>query len=95
MTTSTPPAPASEQTPPRTTVVVRASLPPGARRQQRRRPGAAKPADRYAVFGALAGSVGLTTLLFHYLLPFDGPLGFVVTAWLCFLGLYALLVAQE
>ncbi|WP_201776862.1 phosphate ABC transporter permease PstA [Streptacidiphilus anmyonensis] len=86
---------APEQTPPRTTVVVRAPLPPGAPRRQRRRPGAAKPADRYAVVGALAGSVGLTTLLFRYLLPFDGPLGFVVTAWLCFLGLYALLVAQE
>uniref|UniRef100_UPI0007C759C7 phosphate ABC transporter substrate-binding protein PstS n=1 Tax=Streptacidiphilus melanogenes TaxID=411235 RepID=UPI0007C759C7 len=96
-TSSTPetPAPAPAQTQARTTVVVRGPLPPGAPRRQRRRPGAAKPADRYAVIGALAGSVGLTTLLFHYLLPFDGPLGFVVTAWLCFLGLYALLVAQE
>ncbi|WP_198035272.1 phosphate ABC transporter permease PstA [Streptacidiphilus rugosus] len=75
-------------------MVVRAPLPPGVA-QQRRNPGALKPRDLYAVAGALAGAFGLTTLLFRYLLPFNGALGFAVTVWLCFLGLYALLVAQD
>ncbi|WP_084718377.1 phosphate ABC transporter permease PstA [Streptacidiphilus carbonis] len=76
-----------------TTVVV--PSPPGSTEEVRRRPGAALPSDRYALVGALVGGVGATALLFRYLLPLNGPLGFVVCSWLCFLGLYALLVAQD
>ncbi|TDT95721.1 phosphate ABC transporter permease subunit PstA/phosphate ABC transporter phosphate-binding protein,TIGR00975 [Streptomyces sp. 846.5] len=76
-----------------TTVV--AASPPGSTDEVRRRPGTARASDRYALVGALAGGIGLTVLLFQYLLPLNGPLGFVVCSWVCFLGLYALLVAQD
>ncbi|MEY9962018.1 phosphate ABC transporter permease subunit PstA/phosphate ABC transporter phosphate-binding protein [Streptacidiphilus sp. MAP12-16] len=94
----TPPTPPTPQPPtaeaPRTTLPVRAPLPPGAA-ESRRRPGAGRASDAYALLGALAGAIGLTTLLFRYLLPLNGPLGFTVTTWLIFLGLYGLLVAQD
>ncbi|MFC1403804.1 MULTISPECIES: phosphate ABC transporter permease PstA [Streptacidiphilus] len=76
-----------------TTVVV--APPADGTDEVRRRPGGARASDRFALVGALAGGVGATVLLFRYLLPLNGPLGFVVCSWLCFLGLYALLVAQD
>jgi phosphate transport system permease protein len=52
-------------------------------------------ADLLDLGGALLSSVCLTMLLFGRLAPFSGPLGFVVVAWLAFLGIYALLVSTE
>ncbi|MFC1410702.1 phosphate ABC transporter permease PstA [Streptacidiphilus sp. N1-12] len=79
---------------PTTTLPVRVPAPPGGERP-RRVLGARRAADTYAVLGAVAGSLGLTAVLFNYLTPLSGPLGFVLTAWALFLLLYGLLVAQD
>ncbi|WP_405766808.1 phosphate ABC transporter permease PstA [Actinacidiphila glaucinigra] len=51
--------------------------------------------DRLALGGALAGSVALTFLLFGWIAPFDSLLGFVVVAYVLFIGLYAVLVSLD
>ncbi|MGP2440929.1 phosphate ABC transporter permease PstA [Streptomyces sp. JW3] len=51
--------------------------------------------DVYAVLGASAAALSLTWLLFRWLLPFDGTVGFVVMAYGFFLLLYALLVSFD
>ncbi|MFF0199605.1 phosphate ABC transporter permease PstA [Streptomyces sp. NPDC005017] len=51
--------------------------------------------DLLALAGAAAGSLSLTALLFVWVAPFDSVLGFVVVAYLCFLGLYATLVSFD
>lgn len=50
--------------------------------------------DRLALAGALAGSVALTFVLFGWIAPFDSLLGFVVVAYVLFIGLYAVLVSS-
>jgi phosphate ABC transporter permease subunit PstA/phosphate ABC transporter phosphate-binding protein len=79
---------------PRTVLPQRTPVPPGGS-ESRRRPGAVRAGDRYAVLGAHAAALALTALLFGFLLPLNGLLGFVVTDWLLFLALYGLLVAQD
>ncbi|MFK0114666.1 phosphate ABC transporter permease PstA [Streptomyces sp. NPDC090994] len=80
--------------PPRTTL-------PGPRRttdpggERRRTLGSLRDTDVYAVLGALAAALSLTWLLFRWLLPFDGVVGFVVMAYGFFLLLYALLVSFD
>ena len=54
-----------------------------------------RSADVVAVCGAAAASVSLTAVLFTQIAPFSGLLGFVVLAYLLFLGLYALLVSLD
>ncbi|MET9729547.1 phosphate ABC transporter permease PstA [Streptomyces sp. NPDC006458] len=51
--------------------------------------------DLLALAGAAAGSLALTALLFVWVAPFDSALGFVVVAYLSFLGLYATLVSFD
>ncbi|MDX2704612.1 phosphate ABC transporter permease PstA [Streptomyces sp. PA03-6a] len=51
--------------------------------------------DRLALAGALAGSVALTFVLFGWIAPFDSLLGFVVVAYVLFIGLYAVLVSLD
>lgn len=51
--------------------------------------------DRLALAGALAGSVALTFVLFGWIAPFDSLLGFVVVAYVLFVGLYAVLVSLD
>ncbi|MEU6342096.1 phosphate ABC transporter permease PstA [Streptomyces sp. NPDC046977] len=51
--------------------------------------------DLLAMAGALVGAVALTSLLFFWVAPFDSLLGFVVVAYVCFLGLYAVLVSLD
>ncbi|MFE0625848.1 phosphate ABC transporter permease PstA [Streptomyces sp. NPDC058864] len=51
--------------------------------------------DRLALAGALTGSVALTFVLFGWIAPFDSPLGFVVVAYVLFIGLYAVLVSLD
>ena len=45
------------------------------------------------ILGAGASSIAVTYLLFGLLAPLQGSVGFVVVAFLIFLGLYALLVS--
>lgn len=78
--------------PPRTTVVTRPAVPAP---QRRRRINARRASDHYAFWGSLAGALATSALLFQRLTPFSGGIGFVVCAWLCFLGLYALLVSRD
>ncbi|MFD7862568.1 phosphate ABC transporter permease PstA [Streptomyces sp. NPDC057682] len=51
--------------------------------------------DVYALLGAAAAALSVTALLFTRLLPFSGTVGFLVIAYLLFLGLYALLVSLD
>ncbi|MGW1720504.1 phosphate ABC transporter permease PstA [Streptomyces sp. NPDC002156] len=51
--------------------------------------------DVYAVIGAASAALSLTWLLFVWLLPFNGPVGFVVMAYGLFLLVYALLVSLD
>ncbi|MFD3928909.1 phosphate ABC transporter permease PstA [Streptomyces sp. NPDC058614] len=51
--------------------------------------------DVYALLGAGAASLSITWLMFDRMLPFNGALGFVVIAYVLFLGLYALLVSFD
>ncbi|MFE1904164.1 phosphate ABC transporter permease PstA [Streptomyces gardneri] len=67
--------------------------PPGPER--RRRTGSLRSTDVYAALGAAAASLALTWLLFARLLPFSGTVGFVLVAYVLFLGLYALLVSFD
>ncbi|WP_457029843.1 phosphate ABC transporter permease PstA [Kitasatospora sp. P5_F3] len=78
--------------PPRTTVV---TPPAGAAPQRPRRINARRASDHYAFWGSLAGAVATSAVLFQRLTPFNGGIGFVVCSWLCFLGLYALLVSRD
>ncbi|WP_433371979.1 phosphate ABC transporter permease PstA [Actinoplanes sp. CA-142083] len=48
--------------------------------------------DRALVFGALAAGISATALIFYWLAPFSGLLGFVVVSFLMFLAFYAVLV---
>jgi phosphate transport system permease protein len=61
----------------------------------RRSTSGVRATDRYAVLGAAAASLALTALLFNKLTPFSGVLGFVVVAFVLFVGLYALLVSFD
>lgn len=51
--------------------------------------------DVFSLAGAAVASLGITQLLFVRLTPFSGLLGFVVVAYLLFVGLYALLVSFD
>lgn len=51
--------------------------------------------DLLAVAGAAVAAVALTFLLFGWVAPFDTPLGFVVVAYLLFLGTYTVLVSFD
>lgn len=54
-----------------------------------------RASDLYALFGSAAGSLSLTWLVFARLTPFNGAVGFVVVAYVLFLGLYALVVSLD
>ncbi|WP_371496953.1 phosphate ABC transporter permease PstA [Kitasatospora sp. NBC_00374] len=78
---------------PTTTVVV----PPSATAPEppRRRTGGRRGTDHWALWGSLAGALALTALLFQRIAPLSGAIGFVLCAWLSFLGLYALVSRDE
>ncbi|MFE2539657.1 phosphate ABC transporter permease PstA [Actinacidiphila glaucinigra] len=75
---------------PKTTIPLRDAGP-----EARRNTSPVTSNELLALAGALAGSVALTFLLFGWIAPFDSVLGFVVVAYLCFLGLYAVLVSLD
>ncbi len=54
-----------------------------------------RDSDIFALLGAAATSVAMTALLFTQLTPLDGTLGFVVTTYVLFLVVYALLVSMD
>lgn len=51
--------------------------------------------DVYALLAAGAGALCLTWLVFDWVAPFDGLLGFIVVAYGLFLALYALIVSFD
>ncbi|MEU6518486.1 phosphate ABC transporter permease PstA [Streptomyces sp. NPDC046978] len=65
------------------------------RTESRRNLATLRATDVYAMLGAAAASLCITWLLFDRMLPFNGALGFVVIAYVLFLGLYALLVSFD
>ncbi|MFJ2159700.1 phosphate ABC transporter permease PstA [Streptomyces sp. NPDC087856] len=79
---------------PRTTLpgLARTAGPGGERRRALTR---LRATDLYAVAGAAASALSLTWLLFAWLLPFNGTVGFVVMAYGLFLLIYALLVSFD
>jgi phosphate transport system permease protein len=54
-----------------------------------------RPTDVLALLGALAAATGVTALLFTQLLPWSGMFGFLVVAFVVFIGVYALLVSMD
>ena len=84
--------PESEQlteTPARTSLPDRGGVEVGPRRMVR----SARLDDRYAILGAAAGALALAALLFGWIAPLTGAVGFVVVAFLAFIAMYALLVS--
>ncbi|HWI30763.1 MAG TPA: phosphate ABC transporter permease PstA [Microbacterium sp.] len=60
---------------------------------ERRNVRAARLDDRYALLGAAAGALALAALLFGWIAPLSGVVGFVVVAFLAFVAFYALLIS--
>ena len=48
--------------------------------------------DRFNLIGAVLAAIAIATLLFGWLTPLRGPVGWIVIALIAFLGIYALLV---
>lgn len=59
----------------------------------RRRVRSARLDDRFNVFGAAAAGIAVATLLFGWFTPLSGGVGWVLVAFLAFIGFYALLVS--
>lgn len=80
---------------PETEAEIRTSLPvrDGVEIGPRRRIRSARLDDRYAVFGAGAGALAIAALLFGWIAPLTGVVGFFVVAFLAFVAIYALLVS--
>lgn len=51
--------------------------------------------EKFNVMGALIASVSVTTLLFGWLTPLNGAVGWVIVAFLLFIGFYVLLVGMR
>jgi phosphate transport system permease protein len=51
--------------------------------------------ERFNVFGALVASVTTTTLLFGWITPLSGEVGWVIVAYILFVGIYVLLTAMR
>jgi phosphate transport system permease protein len=73
----------------RTSLPVREGIEIGPRRRIR----SARLDDRYALLGAAAGALALAALLFGWIAPLSGVVGFIVVAFLAFVAIYALLVS--
>lgn len=78
--------------PPRTTLPSRDKL---AGEPTRRQIGGIRQTDVFAVFGALAAALSITGLLWTQLAPFTGIVGYVVTSWVLFVLIYAVLVSFD
>jgi phosphate transport system permease protein len=80
------------QVPPSTTTPRR---PAGPSEQYPRRITTIRRTDVLALFGALAAALTATGLLWTQLSPFSGILGYVVTSWVLFMLIYAVLVSFD
>jgi phosphate transport system permease protein len=63
--------------------------------QAPRRIGTIRTTDVLSLIGALAASLTMTGLLWTQLSPFTGVLGYVVTSWILFVVVYAVLVSFD
>ncbi|MFJ5829690.1 phosphate ABC transporter permease PstA [Streptomyces sp. NPDC093089] len=68
---------------------------PGAPAETRRATSSLHARDVFALVGAGAAAVALTSVLFGRVLPFDGAIGFTVVTYLVFTALYAVLVSLD
>lgn len=75
----------------RTTLPQAHTVPDGPRREVR----GTTFRQRYDLFGAMAAAAALAALLFGWFAPLSGIIGWVVVAFVAFLGLYALLVSFD
>ena len=93
LTMETPTAQQLETTsaPGRTTLPDKDGVEIGARRRLR----GARIDDSYALLGSASGGVAIAVLLFGWIAPLSGVVGFVVVAFLAFLALYGLLVGMR
>jgi len=74
---------------PRTAIPSKASGATGDRRTLRK----ATLDERFNLVGSLAAAIALATLLFGWFTPMTGVIGWVVVAFVSFIGIYSLLVA--
>lgn len=65
----------------------------GRSRPERRRPGTVALEDTFDLVGAMLAGGSVATLLFGWIAPLSGPVGWVVVAYLVFLIAYAVLVS--
>jgi phosphate transport system permease protein len=75
------------------TLDVPATAPAPVTARPRRRTSTVRPEDTYSLVGALVAALSLVTLVYTTLLPFSGPVGFVVLTWFTFIGTYSLLAS--
>ncbi|MFD3584097.1 phosphate ABC transporter permease PstA [Streptomyces sp. NPDC058683] len=96
-TAQSPPGDQGPRTTPAEPPAPRTRLPErrGGLTESRRNLSTLRATDVYAMLGAAAASLAVTWLMFDRLLPFNGALGFIVIAYVLFLGLYALLVSFD
>ncbi|WP_232466157.1 phosphate ABC transporter permease PstA [Diaminobutyricimonas sp. LJ205] len=87
--TATPSGDELAAAPARTSLPTKDGVEVGARRRVR----SARVDDRYALLGAASGALAIAILLFGWIAPLSGIVGFVVVAFLGFIGIYALLVS--
>lgn len=64
-------------------------------RERRRNTSTVRRSDVLALAGAAGSAVSLTSIVYFWLAPFTGVLGFIVIAYAFFLALYGLLVATD
>jgi len=76
---------------PTTTLSVLDDMPDAPRRDVR----GYTPRQLFDLFGSFVGAAALTTLLFGWFLPLQGPIGWVVVWFISFLVLYALMVNTD
>lgn len=74
----------------RTHIPSRSATEVGERRDLR----SARLEDRYALLGSVAASLALAALLFGWIAPLSGVVGFVVVAFLSFIAIYAILISM-
>lgn len=76
--------------PGRTSLPVKDGVEVGRRRQIR----SARLEDTFALWGSAAGAIGIAALLFGWIAPLSGIVGFIVVAFLSFLVLYGVLIGM-
>jgi phosphate transport system permease protein len=89
-----PAAPAAPGEVPTATFLPR-SVPPPPGREVRRNISTVRLSDVLAILGALVSALCAAGLLFKFLAPFSGRIGFVVVTFTLFLAFYALLVSLD